>query len=121
VTDDYAYSQQAALARRASQVDGVCLVFANADAGEGYIIVDGNEGDRNNLTLWHNGDDLIANVAAQCNNTVVVMHTVGPVLVGPWYENENVTGIIWAGVPGESEHINETYNLDTNSYRPGER
>lgn len=88
VTDDFAYSQIAALARRAGDVDGVCLVFANADAGEGYIIVDGNEGDRNNLTLWHNGNDLIQNVTSQCNNTVVVMHTVGPVLVDAWYENE---------------------------------
>lgn len=38
VTDDYAYSQIAALARRAGDVDGVCLVFANSDAGEGYIV-----------------------------------------------------------------------------------
>ncbi|KAK4634791.1 Beta-glucosidase 1 [Fulvia fulva] len=101
VIDDYAYPQIAALARRAGEVDGVCLVFVNADAGEGYITVDGNEGDRNNLTLWHNGDTLIQNVTSQCNNTVVVMHTVGPVLVDAWYENENVTAIIWAGIPGQ--------------------
>jgi hypothetical protein len=29
------------------------------------------------------------------------MHTVGAVLVEPWYEHENVTAIIWAGVPGQ--------------------
>lgn len=34
VIDDYAYPQIAALARRAGEVDGVCLVFVNADAGE---------------------------------------------------------------------------------------
>ena len=101
VIDDYAYPQIAALARRAGEVDGVCLVFVNSDSGEGYITVDGNEGDRNNLTLWHNGDVLIQNVTSQCNNTVVVMHTVGPVLVDAWYENENVTAIIWAGIPGQ--------------------
>ncbi|KAK4507935.1 hypothetical protein PRZ48_001670 [Zasmidium cellare] len=101
VIDDYAYTQIAALARRAGEVDGVCLVFANSDAGEGYIVVDGNEGDRNNLTLWHNGDTLIQNVTSQCNNTVVVMHTVGAVLVKEWYENPNVTAIIWAGLPGQ--------------------
>ena len=101
VIDDYAYTNQVALARRVSQVDGACIVFANSDSGEGYIVVDGNEGDRNNLTLWHNGDDLIASVTSQCNNTIVVMHTVGPVLVDAWYENENVTAIIWAGIPGQ--------------------
>ena len=53
VLDDYAYTQISALARRADQVDGVCLAFVNSDSGEGYIVVDGNEGDRNNLTLWH--------------------------------------------------------------------
>ncbi|QIW95478.1 hypothetical protein AMS68_000996 [Peltaster fructicola] len=101
VTDDYAYAQINALARKAQQVNGPCIVFANSDSGEGYITVDGNEGDRNNLTLWHNGDDLIANVTSQCSNTIVVMHTVGPVLVTPWYQNPNVTAIIWAGIPGQ--------------------
>ncbi|KAK5135458.1 hypothetical protein LTR08_005246 [Meristemomyces frigidus] len=101
VIDDYAYAQQNALARRISDVAGACIVFVNADAGEGYIIVDDNEGDRNNLTLWHNGDDLIRNVTSFCNNTIVVMHTVGPVLVDAWYENENVTAIIWAAIPGQ--------------------
>lgn len=101
VIDDYAYKQIDALSRRVSDVSGVCLVFANADAGEGYITVDGNEGDRNNLTLWHNGDDLIRNVTSYCNNTVVVLHTVGEVTVTPWYDHENVTAIIWAGLPGQ--------------------
>ena len=101
VIDDYAYSQITALARRTSQVDGACVVFVNSDGGEGYIIVDGNEGDRNNLTLWHNGDDLIKNVTSQCNNTIVVMHTIGPVLVDAWYENPNVTAILWAAIPGQ--------------------
>jgi beta-glucosidase len=101
VLDDYAYSQATTLASRASQVDGVCLVFANSDSGEGYIIVDGNEGDRNNLTLWHDGDALIKKVAGACNNTVVVLHTVGPVLLTEWYDHPNVTAILWAGLPGQ--------------------
>ncbi|GIZ40243.1 hypothetical protein CKM354_000359100 [Cercospora kikuchii] len=101
VIDDYAYTQINALARRVPDNNGVCLVFANSDAGEGYIIVDGNEGDRNNLTLWHNGDDLIRNVTSFCNNTVVVLHTVGEVTVTPWFDNENITAIVWAGIPGQ--------------------
>ena len=101
VTDNYAYSQVSTLARRADMVDGVSLVFVNADSGEGYIVVDTNEGDRNNLTLWRGGADLIANVSSQCNNTVVVMHTVGAVDVSSFYDHPNITAIIWAGIPGE--------------------
>lgn len=101
VIDNYAYTQQTALAHRAEQVNGTCIVFANSGAGEGYIIFDTNEGDRNNLTLWDEGDTLIDTVASECSNTIVVMHTVGAVLVEPWYEHENVTAIIWAGVPGQ--------------------
>lgn len=97
MTDNYNYAVQATLAQQAS----VCLVFANADAGEGYITVDGNTGDRNNLTLWGNADKLIMNVANNCNNTVVIMHTPGPVLVGDWNNHTNITAIVWAGVPGQ--------------------
>lgn len=79
----------------------VSIVFVNADSGEGYINVDGNEGDRKNLTLWQQGDDLIKNVSQVCNNTIVVMHTVGPVDVSAWYQNPNVTAILWAGLPGQ--------------------
>jgi len=101
VLDNYAYSQIQVLAQRVDEVDGAAIVFVNSDSGEGYIIVDGNEGDRNNLTLWHDGDTLIQNVSALCSNTIVVMHTVGPVIVTPWYDNPNITAIIWAGIPGQ--------------------
>lgn len=103
VIDDYAYDQIIPLARRVSQpgVGGVCIVFTNSDGGEGYIVVDGNEGDRNNLTLWHHGNELIKTVTSQCDNTVVVMHTIGPVIVDAWYDNPNVTAILWAGIPGQ--------------------
>lgn len=97
ITDNYATSQIASLASQAT----VALVFVNADSGEGYISVDGNEGDRNNLTLWHGGDGLIANVSAICNNTIVIIHSPGPVLLTEFYDNPNVTGIIWAGMPGD--------------------
>jgi hypothetical protein len=79
VLEDYAYAQISALARRVHQVDGVCLVFANPDSGEAYITVDRDEGNLNNLTLWHSGDTMIANVISECNSTVVVFHSVGAV------------------------------------------
>lgn len=88
-TDDYdlAGAAVAAVGR------AVALVFVNADSGEGYITVDGNEGDRRNLTAWHNGDALVLAVAAQNENTVVVVHSVGPLIVEPWIEHPNVTAV----------------------------
>ncbi|KAF3064528.1 putative beta-glucosidase A [Daldinia childiae] len=83
------------------QEGAIALVFVNADSGEGYISVDGNDGDRRNLTLWGNGDELIKNVSSWCNNTVVVIHSVGPTLVSDWYDSPNVTAILWAGLPGQ--------------------
>ena len=76
-------------------------MFVNSDSGEGYISVDGNEGDRKNLTLWQNGDEVIKNVAANCNNTIVVIHSGGAVLVDEWQNHPNVTAILWAGLPGQ--------------------
>ncbi|KAI5251760.1 putative beta-glucosidase [Aureobasidium subglaciale] len=101
ILDSYAYNQIDVLAQRTDEVDGACIVFANADAGEGYIIVDGNQGDRNNLTLWQGGEAVIRNVSSLCKNTIVVLHTVGPVLINDWYDHENITAILWAGVPGQ--------------------
>lgn len=114
VTAQGAVSQSQSLAAQAD----LALVFVNADSGEGYISVDGNEGDRNNLTLWKQGDDLIRNVSALCNNTIVVMHTVGPVLVTDWYNNENVTAILWAGLPGQ-ESGNAIVDILYGRYNPG--
>ena len=97
ITNNYAASQIKSLATAAT----VAIVFVNADAGEGYIIVDTNQGDRNNLTFWDNGDTLIRNVSAICNNTIVVAHTVGPVILEEYQNNPNITAILWAGLPGE--------------------
>lgn len=97
IPDNYATEQIEKVAAQAS----VALVFVNADSGEGFINFEGNMGDRNNITLWNGGDELIKTVASVNPNTVVVMHTVGPVLVTEWYDNPNITAILWAGLPGE--------------------
>ncbi len=88
----------------ASQAE-VTIVFINSDSGEEYITVDGNVGDRNNLTAWHGGDDLVLAVAQNCSNVVVVVHSVDGVIVEPWVDHPNVTAILFAGLPGqESGH-----------------
>ena len=97
ITNNYAASQIQALAKQAS----VAIVFANADSGEGYITVDGNVGDRNNLTFWNGMDVIIKNVSESCNNTILVIHSGGPVSIGDYADSPNITGILWAGLPGQ--------------------
>jgi Glycosyl hydrolase family 3 C terminal domain. len=79
----------------------VSLVFVNSDSGEGYINAAGNLGDRNNITLWQGGEQVIKTASANCNNTIVVLHTVGAVEVDEWYDHPNITAIVWAGLPGQ--------------------
>lgn len=98
VIDDFAYKQ---INATVSQANVTALVFVNSDSGEGYISIDGNEGDRNNLTAWHAGDKLVQTVAARCANTIVVVHSVGPMIVEPWIDHPNVTAVLWAGLPGQ--------------------
>lgn len=88
-------------ARTAASSASTAIVFANANSGEGYQTLDGNFGDRKNLTLWNGGDELIAAVAAVNPNTVVVIHSVGPVLIDHVKTHPNVTAILWAGLPGQ--------------------
>ncbi|KAI0324819.1 glycoside hydrolase [Cubamyces sp. BRFM 1775] len=98
----------------------VAIVFVNADSGEDYITVDGNEGDRKNLTLWENADNLIGAVAAVNPNTVVVVHSVGPAIVEPWIENPNVTAVLWASLPGQ-ESGNSIVDVLFGDYNPSGR
>ncbi|KAK1749345.1 putative beta-glucosidase A [Echria macrotheca] len=86
-----------AVARNAS-VAVVCVV---AHAGENFVSVGGNAGDRNNLTLWDNGDALIRAVASVNPNTIVVLHTPGPVALAQHKSHPNVSAILWAGYPGQ--------------------
>ncbi|CAO0790070.1 unnamed protein product [Mucor circinelloides] len=96
-TDDW---DLAAAAKTAKDAD-IAFVFSNADSGEEYITVDGNKGDRNNLTLWHNGDNLIKAVADANENTVVVIHSVGPVLMNEWINHKNIKAVLWPGLAGQ--------------------
>ncbi|KAB2577636.1 putative beta-glucosidase M [Lasiodiplodia theobromae] len=74
----------------------VCLVFINAYASESF--------DRPSLTDEFS-DNLVNNVATNCSNTVVVVHSAGVRLVDSWIEHENITAVIFAGLPGqESGH-----------------
>jgi len=97
VFDDYNYPLIAKTAQQAT----VCFAFVKSDSGEGYITVDGNQGDRNNLTAWQAGDELIATVAGNCLSTIVVVHSVGQINMEAWADHPNVTAILWASLPGQ--------------------
>ena len=80
----------------------LCLVFANSDAGEGFLSWKGVRGDRNDLKLQKGGDELIKAVAESCGgDTIVVIHAVGPVIVEAWADLPGVKAIILANLPGE--------------------
>ncbi|KAF7338183.1 putative beta-glucosidase [Mycena venus] len=82
----------AAAALQASRSE-TALVFINAYATEGF--------DRFNLSAFSNGDALVKAVAAVNNNTIVVMHLPGPVVVEEWIDHENVTAVLIAHLPGQ--------------------
>ncbi|EJD55142.1 hypothetical protein AURDEDRAFT_140808 [Auricularia subglabra TFB-10046 SS5] len=88
-------------AHNAAANKDAAIVFITADSGEGYLTVEGNAGDRNNLDPWHNGNNLVAAVAGANKNTIVVVNSVGPIIVDSWINHVNGTGVIWAGLPGQ--------------------
>jgi beta-glucosidase-like glycosyl hydrolase len=97
--DNFAPGQAMTISDQRAGVDAA-IVFVHADSGEGYITVDGNMGDRNNLTLWANGDNLIKNVSSVNSNTIVVIHAPSQIDVEQWIENPNVTAVIHAHMAG---------------------
>ncbi|KFY13084.1 hypothetical protein V491_06524 [Pseudogymnoascus sp. VKM F-3775] len=75
----------------------VCLVFAERYMRENM--------DRNDLSLnvanWTHSEDIILQTAANCNNTVVVLHVGGPVNMEAWIDNPNITAVLAPLFPGE--------------------
>ncbi|RLL97476.1 hypothetical protein CFD26_106412 [Aspergillus turcosus] len=94
-TDDPAAGASAAAAAETA------IVFINADSGEGYITVEGNQGDRNSLDPWHSGNELVKAVAAASKNVIVVVHSVGPIILETILAQPSVNAIVWAGLPGQ--------------------
>lgn len=83
----------------------ICLVFANSDAGEGFLAWGSVGGDRNDLYLQKGGDDLILEAADHCGDgsgsTVVVIHAVGPVIMDKWIEHPGIKAVLTANLPGQ--------------------
>ncbi len=83
----------------------LCIVFANSDAGEGFTFWHGVHGDRNDLRLQKGGDALVERVAKECGNgqgkTIVVIHSVGPVVLERWIDLPGIKAVVWANLPGQ--------------------
>lgn len=83
----------------------ICIVFANSDSGEGFLGWENVKGDRPDLNLQKGGDDLIVSVANGCGGgtgeTIVVIHTVGPVLMERWIDLPGVKAVLLANLPGQ--------------------
>ncbi|KAF2753427.1 beta-glucosidase-like protein [Pseudovirgaria hyperparasitica] len=83
----------------------VCIVFANADAGEGFIKANGIAADRTDLRLQKGGDQLIKEVSASCGKgagkTIVVIHAVGPVIMEDWIDLPGISAVVMAHLPGQ--------------------
>lgn len=74
-------------------VSDACLVFGNVWASEAF--------DRPAVTDDYT-DQLIANVAARCSNTIVVLHNAGTRVVDAWIDHPNVTALLFAHLPGQA-------------------
>lgn len=79
----------------------ICIVFANSDAGEGYMSWSNVRGDRPDLLLQKGSDDLVRKVATGCPETIVVLHTVGPVTLENWIDLPGVKAVVLANLPGQ--------------------
>ncbi|KAJ3499188.1 hypothetical protein NLG97_g544 [Lecanicillium saksenae] len=83
--------------------DDVAIVFISSDSGENTYTVEGNHGDRDasKLYAWHNGDQLVQDVAKKYRNVIVVAHTVGPLVLEKWIELPTVKSVLIAHLPGQ--------------------
>ena len=86
--------------RAALDEQDICIVFANAIAGEGYLSWKGIRADRNDLELQKHGKQLILDTAESCGGaTVAVIHSVGPVILSE--VADSVDAILYANLPGQ--------------------
>ncbi|OAP56771.1 hypothetical protein AYL99_08883 [Fonsecaea erecta] len=88
--------------RRALKEQDLCLVFGNADAGEGHRIWHSQRADRNDLEIQKGAGQLIRTVADECGGPVVVIiHSVGPVTLENFADMQSVKAIVFANLPGQ--------------------
>ena len=81
----------------AKNVD-VAIIFVKAVSGEeGFAVGKQSIGDRKNLDLWYNANELIENITEVNKNVIVVINAPATVNL-PWLDKDK--GVIFSGFPG---------------------
>ena len=75
----------------------ISIIFIKAISGEEYIQVENTIGDRPDLNVMHNGNELIEKCAEVSDNIIVVINAPSVVNI-PW--KDKVKAIIFSGFPG---------------------
>jgi beta-glucosidase len=88
----------------------LCLVFISAWSSEGS--------DRSDLHAWNQGDKLVQTVAAKCASTVVVVNSVSQLNLEAWVGWDNVSAVVWSGIPGP-EYGDALVDVLFGDYNPG--
>ncbi|KAK3067377.1 hypothetical protein LTS18_001149, partial [Coniosporium uncinatum] len=101
----------------AAKAAATAIIFVNANSGEGYLTVEGNAGDRNDLDPWHRGNELVAAVSKAQVPTIVVVHSVGPIILESILAQPNIKAVVWAGLPGQ-ESGNALVDVLYGEYNP---
>jgi len=63
---------------------------------------------------------MVISVASNCNNTIVVLNTVGTYIDDSWIDNENVTTVLYGGLLGQ-ESGNSIVDVLYGDVNPNER
>ncbi|KAK5065194.1 hypothetical protein LTR84_001031 [Exophiala bonariae] len=101
ITTSLANKVSSSLKKTLAEQD-LCIVFGNADSGEGYRFWESQRADRNDLEIQKKGASLISSVAQSCGGpVVVVIHSVGPVIVEEFADLSAVKAILFANLPGQ--------------------
>ncbi|KAL3423481.1 cel3e secreted beta-glucosidase [Phlyctema vagabunda] len=82
-------------------INATAYVYGASDAALVFINAMASEGADRPALRDDFSDALVTNIAAQNNNTIVVIHNAGVRLVDQWIDNPNVTAVIFAHLPGQ--------------------
>ena len=75
----------------------IAIIFISAISGEEHLVVENTIGDRPDLDVLHNGNELIEKIAEVNKNIIVVINAPSVVNI-PW--RDKVKAIIFSGFPG---------------------
>lgn len=82
-------------------INATSVVYGASDAAIVFLNAMSSEGVDRPALRDDFSDALVNNIAAQNNNTIVVIHNAGVRLVDQWIDNPNVTAVIFAHLPGQ--------------------